>query len=788
MIAKVIVDLKIKNVNRPFSYKVPKALESIVEVGMRVTVPFGNRQLLGYVLEVSDHEDSTIELKEISDVMDLIPSLTPELLQLAEQLSQETASFLVHCIQAMLPAAIKAKYQKKVIKLEEEIPKPLNKYFYEKYEINYEQIDQEDLKWVKEAINYNKMELIYDVSDKVNIKYNTYVRLTHDYDQKISKNASKQKEIIEYLLKINQEILKPDLLAQLNASYATYNTLLKKGLIEEVVVEAYRDPYAKVKDEVVIHQMTDEQQVVFDHVLAAIKKEQEQIFLLHGITGSGKTEVYLNLIEEVIKKNQEAILLVPEIALTPQIVRLFKLRFGDDVAVLHSGLSSGEKYDEWRKIRKGQVKVAVGARSAIFAPFNQLGMIIIDEEHEGTYKQDEMPKYHAVEVAKMRAKYHNCVLLLGSATPSLESYARAVKGVYQLLEMTSRATKMTLPQTKIVDMTNEYKHGNLTMISDTLYQKMVKRLEKGEQIILLLNRRGYDNFLMCRSCGYTFMCQNCDISLTHHKYNNRLKCHYCGFDQTIPSKCPTCGDSHLSGFGYGTQKVEEELINLFPEVGILRMDNDTTSNKGDHERILDAFKDKKAHILIGTQMIAKGLDFVDVTLVGVLLADTALKLPDFRSSEKTFQLITQVSGRAGRHKEDSEVIIQTYNPSHYAIILASQANYKAFFNHEMKMRLMGKYVPYYYMCQVIVKSDVFQESMKHAEKIKSYIQKHLTDQAILLGPVVPSIKRINNVYQSQIIIKYKDEQKLRSALEAILINYSEKQVNVLIDMYPQFLQ
>jgi primosomal protein N' (replication factor Y) (superfamily II helicase) len=787
MFVKVIVDIKIKNVNRPFTYQVPKHFEAVIEIGMRVIVPFGNRELLGYVIEIEENGDLDYKIKPIIALMDLIPALTPELLELAKQIANETSSFLVNCIQAMLPVAIKAKYRKKLVKLIDHLPLTLQPYFENQKEIDFESIKQEDLTLVKQAIKVNQIELVYDIQDKGKIKYDTFVSLNIEKIDQVSKSAKKQKEVIDFLVRCETEVLKSILMHELKLSHATYQSMLKKAIISERSEEHYRDPYHHLEQNAVKHPMTEEQQNAYDEVMAGIKASIHKIFLLHGITGSGKTEVYLNVIEEVIRLDKEAILLVPEIALTPQIVRQFKNRFGNDVAVLHSGLSDGEKYDEWRRIRKGEVKVAVGARSAIFAPFMNLGIIIVDEEHESTYKQGEMPKYHAVEVAKMRTQNHQCVLVLGSATPSLESYARAVKGVYHLLEMHKRATNMELPETKIVDMTNEYKHGNLSILSKTLHAEIVKRLAKNEQIILLLNRRGYENFLMCRSCGHTMMCQNCDVSLTFHKSNHRLKCHYCGYDESIPQRCPMCGDEHIKGFGYGTQKVEEELMKVFPDAGILRMDNDTTSNKGDHERILNAFRDKKAHILIGTQMIAKGLDFEDVTLVGVLLADTSLKLPDFRSSEKTFQLITQVAGRAGRHKAGSQVIIQTYNPTHYAIIAASKNHYKAFFNHEMKMRKMGMYVPYYFMCQILVTSDQFQMAMKQAEKIARYIKAQVSEQTIVLGPVVPSIKRINNLYQTQLIVKYKDESRLRTALESILISYSDQAVQVTIDMYPHFL-
>lgn len=781
MIASVIVDVKIKNVNRPFSYIVPESFINIIEKGMRVKVPFGYREVLGYVVDLQDECHEDIELKPISDVLDIIPALTDELLDLAIKMSKDTSSFIVSCIQAMLPPAIKAKYDKKLIKLKSD--ESIDAYFLDKNEISLSTIDKKDYPIIKKAIEEKTLELVYEIEDKGKIKYESYILLIKDEDVR----GKKQKAIIDYL-KDKNEVLKKEVMEKLDVSSSTINSLIQKGIVKEIKKEVYREPYEDIdENDVVRHQLNTHQQLAFEKIIDSVQKNENKIYLLHGVTGSGKTEVYLNVIEETLKKGRNALLLVPEISLTPQIVYQFKRRFGDNVAVLHSGLSLGEKYDEWRKIRRDEVRIVVGARSAIFAPLNNIGVIIIDEEHETTYKQDEMPKYHAREIAKIRAKYHQAPLVLGSATPSLESYARAVKGLYQLLELPNRATNTLMPNTEIVNMTEEFKTGNTSIVSRKLYQAIIERLNKKEQIILLLNRRGYDNFVMCRSCGYTAICQNCDISLTYHKAEKRLKCHYCGYEQRLLPKCPQCSSIHIKGFGYGTQKVEEELYKLFPEARIIRMDYDTTVNKGEHEKIIKTFKNKKADILLGTQMIAKGLDFEDVTLVGVLSADTTLKLPDYKASEKTFQLLTQVSGRAGRHKENSDVIIQTYNPNHYAIVLAAKYNYIAFFNQEMKIRKIGKYLPYYFMTQIVVTSDVFQETLREANKLTKFIKDNLSEEAIVLGPVVPQIKRLNNMYASQIIIKYKKEPKLESILESIIISYQDKQVDVIIDRYPNFL-
>ncbi|ERJ13417.1 primosomal protein N' [Haloplasma contractile] len=797
MIAQVVVDVKNKNVNRTFDYEIPEELESIVEKGMRVIVPFANRLVMGYIIDFI--ESSTFNrLKQVEQVIDLVPSVNDELLTLAHKISKETASFLVSCIQVMLPTAIKASYQKRLIKNQALEAHELETYFNEKETIDYETVEANDLYKVKKEIQAGNIELKYVVKNKLKIKKEKYVKINELQDQTVEtvtaklSRSKKQQEAMIYLYQIKErgytELLKKDLLDAVDLGTSSYNALLKKGYIREIEKESYRDPFRN--DEVTERKrvtLNAEQQNVVRSVLESSIKDKQETFLLHGITGSGKTEVYLNIIKEVISKGKEAILLVPEISLTPQIVKRVRSYFNDEVAVLHSGLSQGEKYDEWRKILRKEVKVVVGARSAIFAPFTNIGVIIIDEEHESSYKQSDMPKYHAIEVAKWRANFHNCPVVLGSATPSLESHARAIKGVYNLLTLTKRATNMDLPNTSVVDMTNEFQNGNLSIFSDELKDAITEKLNKKEQIILLLNRRGYSNFVMCRNCGETVMCKNCDLSLTYHKRGDLLKCHYCGYERYLVKECPSCKSTHIRQFGIGTQKVEEELLTLWPDANVIRMDNDTTRKKGDHKRLLDRFGNQEADILLGTQMIAKGLDFLNVTLVGVLSADTTLKLPDFRSSEKTFQLITQVAGRAGRHKKKGEVIIQTYNPKHYAIHLASKQDYDSFFMKEMSVRKIGKYSPYYFLAQVQVSHFDYNKMMKDVHKIASLIRSNLSDQAITLGPVVSQISRINNRYYSQVIIKYKREPNLSPMLERLLEEYNTGGVNVIIDMYPTFL-
>ncbi len=512
-----------------------------------------------------------------------------------------------------------------------------------------------------------------------------------------------------------------------------------------------------------------EQQVAVETILQSVQEQQSQTYLLEGITGSGKTEVYLQVIAEVLNQGKTAIMLVPEISLTPQMVQRFKSRFGEHVAVMHSGLSQGEKYDEWRKIERGEAEVVVGARSAIFAPIENIGVIIIDEEHEASYKQEETPRYHARDLAIWRSEYHHCPVVLGSATPSLESRARAQKNVYQRLRLTQRANQAaTLPTIDVVDMRQEVENGNVSSFSMSLQEKLQERLEKNEQSVLLLNRRGYSSFVMCRDCGYVLPCPNCDISLTLHMDSKTMKCHYCGHEERIPYRCPNCGQDKIRYYGTGTQKVEEELQTLLPDSRILRMDVDTTRRKGAHEKILRTFGEGQADILLGTQMIAKGLDFPNVTLVGVLNADTALNLPDFRSSERTFQLLTQVSGRAGRAEKPGEVIIQSFNPEHYAIQLAKAQDYEDFYTKEMYIRHRGDYPPYYFTVQITASHPEENEAAKQMFQIATKLKQGLSPQAILLGPTPNAIMRVNNRYFYQVIIKYKQEPMLQPLLKEIL--------------------
>ena len=491
----------------------------------------------------------------------------------------------------------------------------------------------------------------------------------------------------------------------------------------------------------------------------------------------------MDVIEKAINNGKSAIMLVPEIGLTPQIVGKFISRFGNVISVLHSKLSDSERYDEYRKITNGESKIVIGTRSAIFVPFNNIGVIIIDEEHTSSYKQDNNPRYSAINVAEWRSKYHNCPLVLGSATPSLESFAKAGNHVYKLLSLTERAGGSVLPNVNIVDMKEEVKKGNF-ILSDILKNKIGEVLDRGEQAIILLNRRGYSSTISCKECGYVYKCPNCDITYTYHKSSNNLKCHYCGYSMVLPNKCSICGSDNLKDYGLGTEKLEETLNSLY-KARIVRMDVDTTSKKGQHQKIIDDFGEHKYDILIGTQMIAKGLDFPLVTLVGVVSIDSSLMSPDYRASENTFQLLSQVSGRAGRSENKGEVIVQTFNPDHYAITLAKNHDYIDFYKEEMKVRKMLKYSPYYYMVLVSITSKDYELGFKEANKIGSYIRNNISSDSIVLGPTMANMFKVNNIYHYQIIIKYRKDDSLMKVLKFIIdMQVKNNKIDVSIDFNP----
>lgn len=722
MVCECLVELEHVFIDKTFTYKINKEQLPLLKVGMRVVVPFGKQTLEGFVLKIYENKDVYLEnkLKEIISIVDTYPILNEELLTLGKYISKTTLCSLMTSYQAMLPKALKAK-------------------------------------------------------KKVNMtpKYDTYICINYGmYNNDIKFNASQEK-ILE-LLKENKKV-KKEVLNKISVS--SVNTLLKKNILLEEKEENYR--YNLINEEKIKFNLNEEQQKVYKEIFNSINTNET--FLLYGVTGSGKTNVYMKVIEDVIKNNKTAILLVPEISLTPQIIKRFTSYFSN-IAVLHSGLSDGEKYDEWRKINEGKVNIVIGARSAIFAPLKNIGVIIIDEEHSQTYKQENNPRYNAIDIAKERCKYHNCPLILGSATPSLESFARAKKNVYKLLELKNRYNNNTMPKVEIIDMNKEFKKAS-GYFSNTLIDQIKETLERKEQVILFLNRRGYSSFLTCSSCGYVEKCPNCDISLTYHKSSNMLRCHYCGYATKRKKLCPKCQEE-FKDYGIGTEKVEEELKSLIKDAKIIRMDVDTTTTKNAHAKIINSFLEEKYNILVGTQMIAKGLDFPNVTLVGVLNADIGLNFPDFRSSETTFSLLNQVLGRSGRGNKEGKVLIQTFNPEHYAIAYTKNHDYLGFYNEEMKIRKILKYPPYYYICSIKIISKDYNLASKSSYDVVNYLKQNIKNE-IILGPSVCNVFKLNNNYRFQIIIKYKDVNNILEYLTNIEHHYfNKKDIKIEIDFNP----
>ena len=590
----------------------------------------------------------------------------------------------------------------------------------------------------------------------INIKYQKVVEI----DNLIGVITPKQQEIID---KINEN--GKCLYSELKKINSSVDTLLKRGILKIKEIETYR-LINDNKIEYPRHELNSDQRKVYDEIVNNLDKNIT--YLLYGVTGSGKTEVYMELMEQVISNHKTCLLLVPEITLTNQILKRMESRF-NRIAVLHSGLSDGERYDEYRKIKRGEVDLVIGARSSIFAPLDNIGLIIIDECHTDSFKQDVMPKYDAISIAKYRSKYYNCPLILGSATPTLDMYARASRGLYKLLKLPNRAGRAKPPKITICDMTKE-EHVNNSSISKSLKEAINEKLKLHEQVILLQNRRGYSSILMCENCGYTMKCPNCDISLTYHKNKDLMRCHYCGYATKRINVCPDCKSETLKELGTGTERIEEEVKELFKDARVIRMDLDTTTKKGSHDKIITSFSKGEYDILLGTQMISKGLDFPNVTLVGILNADTSLFIPSYKSNENTFDLISQVAGRSGRSEKEGMVIIQTYNPDHFAIILASQNDYEGFYKEEMQNRLVSKYPPYFYLCLVTVKSKDYELLSREINKIKSILENKLKDKEVI-GPSLAIPFKVNNFNRFNILIKYKKELDLKMVLKELIDHY-----------------
>ena len=740
MIAEIIINRTAKRLNRTFDYKVPIELEELIMIGSTVLVPFGKSSTLeeGYVVGIK--ENTTYEVKKIVKIKH---NLTEKQIELAKWMAKRYFCNISDCIKQMLTPGTKNKKAEKNVQ-----DKTINAVYLKK-----------DIDEIQFDIEMGKIK------------------------------SEKQKKILQFL-KNNEGATVPEIELFTDGSRAIVKTLEKNGYVEIIEKKIERNPLANKKIEKTENlKLTEEQQTAYNKVALDIATNSYEQFLLYGVTGSGKTEVYLQLIGKALEQDKTAIVLVPEISLTPQMIDRFISRFNkDEIAVLHSKLSIGERYDEWNKIKEGKAKIIIGARSAIFAPTENIGIIIIDEEHDSSYKSEAIPKYDAKEIAKKIAKENNCPLVLGSATPDLVTYYKARQGKINLLELTKRANNSKLPEVEIVDLKMELANGNRSMLSVKLHDEIEQNLKEKRQTILFLNRRGFSTFIMCRECGYTVKCKNCNISMTYHKTENKLKCHYCGYEENVVTICPECHSDKIRYFGTGTQKLEQEINKIFPEASTIRMDIDTVTKKNSHEEILNKFKDENIDILIGTQMVVKGHHFPNVTLVGVIAADSSLNIDDYRANERTFQILTQVAGRAGREQLDGKVVIQTYNPDNFSIICAQKQDYEMFYNTEIALREQLKYPPF---CDIILigfNSLSEKELIDASTKIYNYLKNNLDGQEFnVLKPMPSPIDKIQNRYRWRIIIKGNMTEAANNVLNTCLrkfYNSNYKNTRVSVDVNP----
>lgn len=702
--AQIIIDISHEKVDRTFDYRIPPQLEDRISVGVLVKIPFGKGNSLrkGYVVGITDHADYDADkIKEIAGIVEGSVSAESQLIMLAWWLKEQYGSTMNQALKTVLPVKQKVKpKEKKVLRL---------------------------------LIQEEQLEALTAEAEKKS--YKARVRLF---------KALKENPLIPY------EVAS----GQMNLSAATLKPVIEKGYVALESEEIFRNPVKDAGSRVKAVDLNGEQQAVADAFCEDYEAGKRETYLIHGITGSGKTEVYMEMISRVISEGMQVIVLIPEIALTYQTVMRFYGRFGNRVSIINSRLSAGERYDQFERARGGDIDIMIGPRSALFTPFSRLGLIIIDEEHEGAYKSEVVPRYHARDVAVKRAQMQNASVVLGSATPSLEAYTKALRGEYRMFSLHTRAkADSRLADVAVVDLREELKDGNKSIFSRRLQQMISDRLEKKEQIMMFINRRGYANFVSCRSCGEAIKCPHCDVTLTLHK-DNRLVCHYCGYSIPMPDKCPSCGSPYIANFGVGTQKIEMMAKKMFPQARVLRMDLDTTSKKGGHEEILSAFAEGDADILIGTQMIVKGHDFPDVTLVGVLAADLSLYTPDYRAAERTFQLLTQAAGRAGRDARHGDVIIQTYNPEHYSIVTAAEQDYETFYHQEMAYRRLMKYPPVNVLFTVQMASKSEAALVEAADRLAAHITPQADEEKVqMIGPVDASVYKINDIYRKILYLK-----------------------------------
>lgn len=736
--ANVIVDISHEKLDKTFQYKIPETLAAEIVPGVQVEIPFGKRRMKGYVVELTDTPEYDVtKLKELLGVAQGSVAIESQLIALAAWMRRNYGATMNQALKTVIPiknkTALKEHQTLQLLLTEEEAKKVLVEF--------------------------------------------------------VRKHSTARARLLEAL--IEQRELPKELVTQkLNVSTAVIKALEEKKILAVKSETAYRNPVSHFKSAGYDKVLNEEQQAAVDAVTSNQKAGVEQTYLLKGVTGSGKTEVYMELIANVIAMGRQAIVLIPEIALTYQTVMRFYNRFGDRVSIMNSRLSQGERYDQFLRAKKGEIDIMIGPRSALFTPFLNLGLIIIDEEHETTYKSETLPRFHARETAIERARMSNASVVLGSATPSVESYYKAMHGEYQLLELKHRVSKKKLPLCEVIDLREELKSGNRSILSVRLQELMEERLAKHQQVILFLNRRGVAGFVSCRSCGHVIKCPHCDVSLSQHN-NGRMVCHYCGYEEPAAKVCPACGSKYIGGFKAGTQKIEMLVKERFPQARILRMDFDTTRKKDGHEQILSAFANQEADILIGTQMIVKGHDFPNVTLVGVLAADMSLNVSDYHAAERTFQLLTQAAGRAGRGSQEGNVIIQTYHPEHYSIETAREQNYEAFYEQEIEYREMLYYPPVWNMLVILCTSPKEEKAAdcaaKLVAKIDAFWEKE-TARLQVIGPADASIAKVNDIYKKVIYLKtkqYDDLVRIKDELEHYMKeNRDFKETGVQFDFNP----
>ena len=810
-IASVAIENSASSFDMAYGYLIDDNCAN-VKPGCRVIVPFGkgNKCRQGIVLNVTTSDTLMRGIKKIDQLIDDEPILSDEMIQLVEWLKERTFCTLFEAAKTILPAGMCHRVITTYAAAGDVDLSGLDNdtlQIYEHIKASNKYVDGEkvlktlgfvpDLSVLEKMTKQGLLYRNYDSARKAGDLTVKMVRITDEglnVIESTDKITKKQREILDILAEMDTASVK-EICYFTGFTPAVVHALAKKGYAEIYDNEVYRIPGGEFSDEVVAPEirLNNEQNKAYNNLLKLYKKGEGGASLLFGVTGSGKTQVYLKLIDHMISIDKQVIVMVPEIALTPQTINIFRKRYGSKIAVIHSALSAGQRTDEWKRIKKGEVQIVIGTRSAVFAPFDNLGLIIIDEEQEHTYKSEKSPRYSAKEVALFRSAYHRAITVFASATPSLETYSKAKKGRFTLNKLSERYSQAELPEVKIADMCLDALSDS-SYFSKALADAISNNLENGHQSILLMNRRGYNTFATCKSCGYVFSCPSCSISMTYHRANRRLMCHYCGHSQPFTEICPECNSTDVRYSGVGTQKIEDELANLFPNARILRMDADSTMSRHAHEEKLSAFSKGEYDILLGTQMVAKGLDFENVTLVGVINADIQLNNDDFRSQERTFDLLTQVVGRAGRGKFKGQVIIQTMNPENEVINMASNQDYESFYKTEMKIRKALIYPPF---CDIALVGFVgYKEEKVHATAVKFFLtftkkikEEYVDEKVIILGPMAARVSKVSNKFRFRLIIKCKNSKNFRRLLSEVMNEMSQQSgwdsVSVYVDMNPE---